>query len=130
MLIMNFVTWLVWWFVLFPGALAVFPPKAKRWFIEFNKTFGLVNIHLLNLPIAIGAASLVHKAHVFSHADLWLGLLIGVLYLAFYLAFLERKGVHLYIVLTPRSWLGLASYALIFGLYFGGWSAWNGVVAQ
>ncbi len=78
MLVMNFVTWALWWGVIAPGIYFYLPAKDKTGFVKFNTHFGLVNVHFLNLPFALISARVFNAPHGFLVADLWLALASAV----------------------------------------------------
>eukprot|EP00933_Yihiella_yeosuensis_P032913 TRINITY_DN2659_c0_g4_i2.p1 TRINITY_DN2659_c0_g4~~TRINITY_DN2659_c0_g4_i2.p1 ORF type:complete len:293 (+),score=26.03 TRINITY_DN2659_c0_g4_i2:286-1164(+) len=116
-LVMNFVTTTVWWTVLVPVLLAACPGgKDGRWrFIKFNFSFFLLNVHLLNLPISMWEHRTTWRPLMFG--DLWVGLAVAFAYTLFYLNVLDRKGIHFYIILSPRPWWCIFVYSGIIGLY-------------
>ena len=91
-LVQNTVTVVVWWFVLVPAIYFTLPPDnaVRRGFIKFNKSPFLINVHLLNAPLAL-ADTLLPPFRVLTAADLWLSMALAMLYCLFYLLVLDRS---------------------------------------
>ena len=121
------ITVIIWWVVLVPLLHHLIEEKQKRVeFWKFNTSFLLLNVHLLNLPLAGLEFFLSSSKLVFF--DLWIGLLVAYVYIIFYLVFLDSKGIHLYIILTPRTHLCFLSYSIILSIYFLCYQWWNSCV--
>ncbi|CAK0883194.1 unnamed protein product, partial [Prorocentrum cordatum] len=114
----NSVTVAVWWTVMVPVCTVALRRQGKgslASFWRFNASPLLINVHLLNLPLA-AAEHLAHPRRL-SFRDLWMGMAAAGLYLSFYLRLLDARGLHLYIFLSPRTKLfGLAGAASL-GMY-------------
>lgn len=99
------VVFVVWNFVLMPYlSLVVFrdDPLKRRNFVRFCTSFRLLNLHGLNIFLCylnIGWAS-PRRRLVFM--DLYLAAVWVLLYMTFYLCVLDRLGVHLYPIFSPR----------------------------
>lgn len=113
------ITTTVWWLALFPLLYAYMPggPTAKARFLKFNGSFFLINVHLLNLPLALYGHLGSYRPLTFS--DLWIGILTAYLYVLFYLLVLDPKGLHFYIILSPRTKACVIVYSLLLALYTG-----------
>ena len=117
------VTVTVWWGVLVPVIDWILKKgddkgtieKKRQWFRDFNKSWLLVNLHLLNLPIC--AAEFFWSGHNLQFYDLYAGLLVAYIYLMFYLLALDANGAHFYIILTPRPWWSFLVYSAGLGIY-------------
>ena len=118
------ITVVVWWLVLVPViqmSLKTDDQRKALW--RFNSHFALVNVHLLNLPIA--AIEFLATARPLTSFDMWAALVIGFLYMVFYLLVLDANGFHFYIVFTPRTVFCALTYSSIVALYAGIFSFWN-----
>jgi hypothetical protein len=126
---------LVWWIFLVP-LITYFArdPKARRAFLSFNLSFFLVNVHALNVPLGLLSDRLAPRALV--PFDLGCTLVFSVCYVAAYLFILDPRGIHLYIILSPRSHCAPLVYgvllAAVVGIYraFGGGFALSPVLSQ
>lgn len=113
----------VWWFVLVPIlSMTLKSEKARRAFYKFNFAPFLLNVHLLNWGFAVLDHALDPRQ--LTKADLYIGKVVGVCYLLFYLAALDRHGHHFYIILTPRTHFCIVPYTLILVLYAAIWNHW------
>ncbi|CAD7949140.1 unnamed protein product [Amoebophrya sp. A120] len=120
-LVQATITFVVWWGVLVPVIVCFLLAKKKergsvRDFMQWNFGFFQINVHGFNVLLA-WADQIWLNPRPLLFLDLWFGLLFGILYLAFYLWALDNRGIHLYMILNPRSnWAALA-YLAIFGMY-------------
>lgn len=106
----------VWWCILVPVIHYNLEKKYRNGFMSFNLSFILLNIHLFNLPLAV--FEFVYSQSSFEFFDLWIGLVVAFMYVMFYLLVLDPKGIHLYIVLTPRTRYCFIVFSAILGLYY------------
>ena len=124
-LMQNSLTVTVWWLLLVPAFLFFTrnDPQKRKAFMEWNFGPFLVNVHLLNLPLAAIAHLLKPRFLVLS--DLWNGLAMGLVYLLFYLFILDPLGMHFYIVLSPRTKWSTLTYTIMLAAIYGFYRAWN-----
>ena len=110
----------VWWIVLVPIIYYLLKePARRRGFLSFNFSPMLLNLHFLNLPIAmVDFLSSSTSTHTLKFFDLWMGFIIMFIYILFYLNVLDPSGLQFYPVFTPRSPLVLATYPLVLVLYW------------
>jgi hypothetical protein len=135
MLAFNGVTFIVWWAVLFPGGMLLLRGRARAGFLKMQREWGMVNIHGLNLALAVVQGLLVlpygsERAEPLCFFDLWIAVACAVAYLVFYIAYLEPSGAHLYIILSPRTPLALPVYALLLSSIVSLWLAFNRTVDE
>jgi hypothetical protein len=124
MLVQNSVTFLVWWTALVPIMVSRMETRKQRAdFLAWNRSFFLLNVHVANLALA--AASHLARPRLLAPFDLWAGIAGALSYLVFYLSALDRTGLHLYIILTPRARWSAAVYASLLGSYVLLWKGWN-----
>jgi len=123
-LVMNSVTVAVWWTLLVPAiSYLMKDAKAKRGFEKFNLSFPLLNIHAINLPVA--AAEFLATGVPLTYPDMHAALVLGYIYVMFYLLVLDARGVQIYIVFSPRTRWCIVTFSLIPLLYAGAYYAWN-----
>ena len=114
----NAITVVLWWGAIAPAIYVALPTaKQRAAFARFNRTPFLVSVHLLNLPLAVLDHAL--EPRVLTAADFAASLALGFAYLLFYLGVLDRRGVHFYIVLSPRTPLCGLVYGVILAIYYG-----------
>lgn len=127
------ITFTVWNFVLAPLIYYKFmdSTEKKKRFLKWNSSFELCQVHAFNLPIAIlNTVVSVDRSLLFSYHDLWFSLMWMTGYGIFYITILDRFGVHLYPIFSPRSHLAAISTCLTFGLIVAIRSCWNFALAS
>jgi len=109
----------VWWTLLVPTIYLLLgkEPERQKGFLRFNFSPLLLNLHLINLPIAV--IDFLSTGAPFTFFDLWAGFTVALSYILFYLNVLDARGLHFYIIFTPRSAAVLISYPLVLALYYG-----------
>lgn len=117
-LVGAFITVSIWWTLLVPTIYLLLgkEPARQRGFLWFNFSPMLLNLHMINLPIAL--TDFAYSAAPFVFFDLWVGLVIVFFYILFYLNVLDRIGLHFYILFTPRSAACIVTYPLILWIYY------------
>ncbi|CAK0807476.1 unnamed protein product [Prorocentrum cordatum] len=117
-LAMNSTTTVVWWALIAPAMMLFMPQgNARRKFLEWNFSFFLVNVHLLNLPLALIDHHLTWRP--LGLWDIWAGIITAMMYLVFYLNVLDKRGMHFYIILSPRrAWCCVPGYTAVLLVYF------------
>jgi hypothetical protein len=124
------VTFTVWNFVLVPYIVFhVFQkdPVKRKNFIAFCTTFRLTNLHVLNMPLCVlNVGTFGSPARKLEYTDLYIAVVSVMLYMTFYLGILDRLGVHLYPVFSPRAGtLVLFSWTGAILLYLATFYAWR-----
>mmetsp|Transcript_90162 Transcript_90162/g.156120 ORF Transcript_90162/g.156120 Transcript_90162/m.156120 type:complete len:304 (-) Transcript_90162:180-1091(-) len=117
------ITTIVWNFVLQPVIWFFMSNSQRPHFVKFNKQFLLIQIHIVNLPLAILSHYCSPRALVFFDyyvSGVWL-----YVYAVFYLSVLDRKGFHLYPIFTPRTHLCVFAYTMIIGIHYGVYNFWQ-----
>lgn len=122
-ILMNSITCAIWWFACVPIMYTYFDKERREAFIKFNKSFALINVHLLNLPFAI--MEFIATGTSMNYFDLYCGLWATTLYALFYLMVLDPRGIHLYIVITPRTVYSVFTYSFVVGAHFLIYNQWN-----
>jgi hypothetical protein len=117
----------IWNLVLFPIMYFIsLPPGEKRTnFLKFNFGFFMVNIHILNLPLAWLNILSGDRVRPFTQSDLWVSYVVIMMYSMVYFFIMDRLGMHFYPILCPRSKLSLISIGLVIWLYYYLYTKWN-----
>lgn len=135
------ITFVLWNAVLFPLIFAVAPREPKpgktrskfgdrRTFLRFNFSFFMVNVHVLNLPLAGLNVLYGGGVRLLGLADLWVTFVVLALYTSVYMGGLDRAGLHFYPMFTPRSPACVVAYSALFAMYYGIWRACNARIAS
>ena len=127
------ITFVVWNVVLFPLIYNyAFDKEEKRLnFLRFNCNFRMVQQHMCNIIYAVLNAVVSMKESgsgrpiQFDHDDLWRGAASIFLYGIFYIAILDRIGVHIYPVFSPRTNFVIVTWCTVLLLVFGAYEFWN-----
>jgi len=121
------VVFLVWNFVLFPyvaGVVMRDDEKKRQVFLQFCTSFRLLNLHVANLLLCVLNIYWASPPRRLVFLDLYVAAVWLILYMTFYFCALDRLGVHLYPIFSPRSglmvvvsWTG--SIALYLATFYG-----------
>jgi hypothetical protein len=134
------ITFVVWNAVLFPLVYNYgFDTKEKKTnFLKFNCAFRMVQQHVCNIIYAVmntivsvsenNASSNNSAPVLFQSDDLWRGATSIFLYGIFYLVILDRIGVHIYPIFSPRTNYVIITWCTVFLLIFGVYHFWNWVM--
>lgn len=98
-----------------PGAMAAF------W--KWNTSAPLLNVHLLNVVLI--AVDFIGSGQPLIFFDYWAAYVVTLLYLTFYLTVLDARGLHFYIILTPRTGYCALIYSAILTLYYLLYVSWG-----
>jgi hypothetical protein len=118
------VTVVIWWLILVP-VISFFAPneEVRKGFIKFNFSPFLLNVHLVNFPLCMIDHALSPRELI--STDLWIGMVVGMMYLLFYLNVLDPRGYHFYIILSPRTPMCIFSFSIILVVYSAIWMNWH-----
>ena len=127
-------TFAVWNFLLFPYVyfIAMKTPTRRRNFVKWSFSFNLCQIHLCNIMFAFANTVFCSSSRklVFDSTDLWVAACLAWFYSLFYLLVLDRFGVHLYPIFSPRSHLIAVSGATVWGMLYITFAGWNYVIRR
>lgn len=127
-LLQNSLTVLVWWFVLVPGIYFSTKTKADRaHFMRSQWTPFLINVHLLNLPLA--AVEHLVNPRLLVPRDIWTSIAFSMAYFVVYMCVLDANGLHFYIILSPRTPLFVLSFSALMGAHLAVYWGWNALTA-
>lgn len=120
------VTFTIWNFIIAPAIwLHLKTPEQKKSFKEFNFSYRLIQMHILNIVFATLNNISVSPRRSFVFDDLWCALALAVAYNLFYFFILDRLGIHLYPNFSPRSKYMPVFAVLTWVVYYGAFLAWN-----
>jgi hypothetical protein len=111
----------IWWnFCVLPCLYFVLlkdNQRRRRDFLAYATQFGQMNLHLSVLPMAM-VHTLPEKG-TYDAIELWHALTIWLAYAYLYCFVLDRMGMHLYPMFSPRSARTLFAHAGMVACYFG-----------
>ena len=121
------VTFTIWNFVIAPGIYFLFLDTAQKRqsFLKFNFSFRVIQLHGCNIIFAVLNNVSVLPRRSFTTSDLWCTFLLGVIYNLFYFLVLDRLGIHLYPIFSPRSSKVFLSSTVTWLTYYGAYIAWD-----
>mmetsp|Transcript_15785 Transcript_15785/g.29782 ORF Transcript_15785/g.29782 Transcript_15785/m.29782 type:complete len:366 (+) Transcript_15785:186-1283(+) len=141
------ITFTIWNFILFPYIyFTKLETKEKQlYFLDFNFQFRMVQVHLCNIFYsamnALVTGSLTGRPtfeknqqalspRLFDSEDLWYAAAFVVGYGMFYTLILDRIGVHIYPIFSPRSNFVVVTWLMVLLLVYGFHSAWNWIMTN
>jgi hypothetical protein len=101
---------------------------SKKKFWLFNTSFPLLNLHLFNLPLC--AIEFLATGKCLTYFDFYVALAVVFIYSMFYLNVLDAMGLHIYIILSPRTFLCFIPYGVILFSYLGLLNGWNSILGK
>lgn len=129
MLLQTSIVFLVWNFALMPAVAMTMKDEQARWgFLKFCFGFDLANLHIVNLPLAVLSGLYGSPARELDNVDFCVSLALTLQYILFYLFFMDRIGMHLYFIFSPRSPLALLSWSAFIGCICSGFGFWKGKI--
>lgn len=126
------ITTVVWNFVLFP-AIAIFyidDAEQRKKFIGYFTNFRLTQLHVFNIFFAVANGAILEPQRPLHLGDLTAGIVMLVIYMLFYFCILDRLGIHLYPIFSPRTPIAIPSLLIVIGACVGGFSFWKGMLPQ
>jgi hypothetical protein len=124
------VTFGVWNFVLMPLITLVFIKDSKRrWnFIKFAFGFRLTQLHIFNIFFAVLNGAWAEPKRPLHLGDLDAIFVYMSTYLLWYYFVLDRMGIHLYPIFSPRVPWVIFSWLLVVGLCIYGYHWWSRIL--
>ena len=121
------ITTLVWNFVLFPAILLIYIKdngQRKTW-VQYFTNFRLTQLHVFNALYAYINSVVLEPIRPLHHGDLAAAVSMLLLYMLFYFCILDRLGIHLYPIFSPRTPICVVSLLLVVGACLGGFNFWK-----
>jgi hypothetical protein len=121
------VTFGVWNFVLMPAiTFAFIKEPERRWnFIKFATGFRLMQLHVFNIVFAVLNGAWAEPRRPLHLGDLDAVFVYMSIYMIFYYSVLDRLGIHLYPIFSPRVWWVVFSWMMVVGLCVYGYHWWS-----
>ncbi|KAG7344273.1 hypothetical protein IV203_022281 [Nitzschia inconspicua] len=125
------VTFGVWNFVLMPAICFVFIKDSKRrWnFIKFATGFRLTQLHVFNIFFAVMNGAWAQPRRPLHLGDLDAVFVYMSIYMMWYYFVLDRLGIHLYPIFSPRVPWVIFSWLLVVGLCIYGYQWWGRILS-
>ena len=114
--------------VLLPVILLYFlkdDPSRRNGFLKFAFGFRMCNVHIFNIGFATLNAVSVEPRRPLHIGDMNVAFCYIMTYLCFYYLILDRIGVHLYPIFSPRVPWVILSYGMIAGTCIGVYNFWS-----
>ena len=136
-LVSSTITFVVWNFVLFPYInFKAMKTKEKRiGFLSWNFNPRLVQFHFCNIIYSVlntmvtGTRETISPP-LFDEEDIWYGVAYGFGYGLFYILILDRIGMHMYPIFSPRSNIVLITWVAAFFLHYVIYQFWNFIISE
>jgi hypothetical protein len=102
-------------------------PEQKSRFLTFVTSFRLTQIHVWNIFFCWANVYWASPPRLLEGMDLYMAALSVMTYMAFYLGILDRIGVHLYPVFSPRApgLLVVATWTIVLAAYLTSFVVWR-----
>lgn len=125
------VTFGVWNFVLMPVISLVFLKGERRTgFLKYMFGWTLCQIHIFNIVYAylncIWAEPIKQGLHL---GDVNAGVVYIIAYILFYYFILDRIGVQLYAIFSPRTYIAIPALVMTIGICVGNYFLWDKILA-
>eukprot|EP00746_Dinoflagellata_sp_MGD_P026344 gnl/MRDRNA2_/MRDRNA2_162078_c0_seq1.p1 gnl/MRDRNA2_/MRDRNA2_162078_c0~~gnl/MRDRNA2_/MRDRNA2_162078_c0_seq1.p1 ORF type:complete len:292 (+),score=16.97 gnl/MRDRNA2_/MRDRNA2_162078_c0_seq1:68-943(+) len=124
-LLVNTITVVVWHAAMVPAMVYLLTKSTGKQasFLPLVCSPLLLTVHVFNMPWAY--IDWYIQPVKITFFDLWVGMVLALSYLGFYLAVLENLGVHFYVILSPRKWWGSIVYSVILLVVFQIWKLFS-----
>jgi hypothetical protein len=124
------ITTVIWNLVLFPAIVIFFlkDPQERRTFIGYFTNFRLTQLHVFNILFAVVNGAYVAPKRPLHLGDMAVGAILLVVYVGWYYCILDRLGIHMYPIFSPRTPLVILSWSLVVAACWGGYHFWKGVL--
>ena len=129
-LISASVTFFVWNFLLAPVILIflVKDGEQRKRFLAYFTNFRLTQLHVFNIFFAVINGVYAKPIRPLHLGDLCIGGLLMVGYMFWYYFVLDRFGVHLYPIFSPRTPYVVFAWSLVIMAYAGGFLIWQAIL--
>jgi hypothetical protein len=103
--------------------------ETRRKFLAYFTQFRLIQLHVFNVVFAYLNGVWASPSRVLTFQDFMAGLTIAIVYMVWYLLVLDRLGIHLYPIFSPRSPWAVVTWVLVISGNVGGFFAWKAILA-
>lgn len=132
MLAQSTITFITWNFMLAPLIFFHMETKAKkRAFIKVMTNFRMTQLHIIHMILATIHGIYLTPCRILTvQDDLCIAAIIALQYVLFYLFILDRLGIHLYLIFSPRTKLALLTWTITILSYSGCFLFWRYIIQQ
>jgi hypothetical protein len=125
------ITFGIWNFVLMPViGLGFLKGEKRSAFLRFVLRWTMCQIHICNILYAyLNAVFFEPKAQGLHQGDVNAGVIYIVTYMTLYYCFLDRIGIQLYPIFSPRTYISIPSWIMTAGICLGNYVFWNKILA-
>lgn len=131
------ITFVIWNFALAPYFyFKVMPTKEKKdGFAVWNTRFNMIQFHVCNmfysvLNTVVTGSNRNGSPPLFDKEDLWYAFAYGLSYALFYVLVMDRLGLHLYPIFSPRLKYFVVAWGAAASLFGGVYLFWNHLIAE
>jgi hypothetical protein len=131
------ITFVIWNVVLLPYVyfIAMKTREKKLGFARWNFNFRLTQLHFCNIIYSVMNTLVTGSKQegqnsLFDREDMWYGFAFSLVYGLWYTLILDRIGIHLYPVFSPRSKLVMVTWLMAFSLHYISFEFWNHVITD
>lgn len=124
------VTTFIWNVVLFPAILLFYlkDTEQKKKFFGYFTNFRLTQLHVFNALFAYINGAYVEPVRPLHLGDLAAAASMMTLYMLFYFCVLDRLGIHLYPIFSPRTPISIPALFLVVLACIGGFNFWKAIL--
>jgi hypothetical protein len=113
---------IIWW--------RIDTPYKRKKFVEIMTNFRLTQLHVFNIFLAGLQGIFGTPAREFTHRDLCAASVCILAYAFFYLFVLDRLGIHLYLVYSPRTIVAIFGWSFNFVMILLSYHVWGNWIIQ
>ena len=103
--------------------------EKRKNFLAYFTRFRLIQVHVFNIVFAYLNGVWASPRRVLTASDFMASYSIAVLYALWYILVLDRVGVHLYPIFSPRTPYMAMTWILVMLTQVGGFAAWTKILA-
>uniref|UniRef100_A0A7S0BXP4 Uncharacterized protein n=1 Tax=Proboscia inermis TaxID=420281 RepID=A0A7S0BXP4_9STRA len=132
-LVSAIITFTVWNFLLAPLVYFILmnTQTQKKRFLKWAVSFEVFQVQVMVIVFAfLNTITSVEGNLLFTFSDLWFALMMHEIYAVFYVSFLDRFGVHLYPIFSPRTHFAAISYGFVFSMLYTAQKCANNILSM
>lgn len=124
------ITFVVWNMILAPTVcLCIKNQQQRKSFFKYITSFRLMQLHFFNIFLAIFSGVWGTPGRPFLWTDKHMAMALGLQYCLFYVMILDRLGIHLYLIFSPRTNICIVALSLVIASTLGLFPLWDRLIA-